>query len=426
MGNKIVFECTVERVYRSNYGRKRIYVSSKKEFESSEWSKTRKRYYGFVYGFDLPTVEYLKIKLICDVNKAEEKTYLNCMEWTFLKPTNLIECKAFLFATLGKEKLMSPTKITALLNKWNSLAVEAFQNNHVESLFFMFCPEGSSSENADKINEAIKAFKQKYDTSEFDKRVEMIRSYSEDNTYETNPTFNSQFENKNVPNPNSSVGVDDLIPIEEEDIGSAVQAIVCFCLDTSYSMQGRKIKTLNEVVNNFIAKNREDVFNANMLNLSIVAFGGLEAKTIQEFANIRKVNKQEFVAGGKTHMSDGVEKAINLILNEKQRLNEIGVSTYKPILIIMSDGQPNESIDNVSKRLKELICNKKINVYCVAYNSDADNEQDKKDAFATLQTLTNKKVETANEFSVEELFLKLSRSISNMSRSFAGDIEDLL
>ena len=225
---------------------------------------------------------------------------------------------------------------------------------------------------------------------------------------------------------NKNISIDDLMPIEEEDIGSAIQAVVCFCLDTSYSMQGKKIKALTEVVNNFILRNKNDICNSNMLNLSIVTFGGIEPKIVQNFANIKSVDEQEFKANGGTHMSDGVKLAISLIKEEKQILSEKGVSTYKPILIIMSDGKPDESIDGISMELKTLSNKKKINTYCIAYNSDNDSEKDKKDALDALQKLTNKRVETANEFNIDDLFLKLSRSMSNMSRSFAGDIEDIL
>ena len=225
---------------------------------------------------------------------------------------------------------------------------------------------------------------------------------------------------------NENITIDDLMPIEEEDIGSAIQAIVCFCLDTSYSMQGKKMNVLNEVVNNFIYKNKNDICNCNMLNLSIVTFGGIEPKIVQNFANIKNVDEQEFRASGGTHMSSGIEIAIDLITKEKQRLSEKGISTYKPILIIMSDGKPDESIDAIGLKLKNLNSKKKINTYCIAYNSDGDSETDKREAFAALQKLTNKKVETANEFNIDDLFLKLSRSMSNMSRSFAGDIEDIL
>lgn len=230
----------------------------------------------------------------------------------------------------------------------------------------------------------------------------------------------------NTTNNNTSVSIDDLIPIEDEDIGSAIQAIVCFCLDTSYSMQGQKIRVLNDVVNNFIQKNKNDICNSNMLNLSMVTFGGSESKVVQDFTNIKNVEEQDFKANGGTHMSKGIETAIKLINSEKQRLSGRGVSTYKPILIVMSDGRPDEPIDEVALELKALAKKKKINTYCIAYNSDNDSKQDKEEAFAALQKLTNKKVETANEFNIDELFLKLSRSMSNLSRSFAGDTEDIL
>lgn len=222
------------------------------------------------------------------------------------------------------------------------------------------------------------------------------------------------------------ITMDDLQPLQENDIKTKKQAIICFCLDTSYSMQGKKITALNKAINNLISTNREDPYNSDMLDMAIVIFGGIKPKVILPFANVKDVENQKFKAAGGTHMAEGIEMAIELITEEQTKFKEMGTTFYHPILYIMSDGKPDDSIDSVASKIKELINNKKLKTFCVAYNNDDDSEQNKKAALETLEKLTNEEVITSNDIDIDELFLNLSRSMSEVSRSFAGEVEDFL
>lgn len=214
--------------------------------------------------------------------------------------------------------------------------------------------------------------------------------------------------------------IDDLMNIEPENISTSTQALFCFCLDTSLSMMGKKIKTINECMKKFIKDNSEDVFNSNITNICIVAFGGIEPKVIQEFDNIKNITFKKLEPNGGTHMAAGIELAIKKILDERKKWEERGVTFYKPLLIIMSDGKSDDNLNAMSKREKMLIEDGKLNVSCIGFDIENDAEA-KKDL---QQVCPNKKIETADSFNMENYFQRLSRSVSNTSRQFAGPIED--
>lgn len=214
--------------------------------------------------------------------------------------------------------------------------------------------------------------------------------------------------------------VEDLINIEPEDISTSTQALFCFCLDTSLSMMGKKIKTINSCMEKFIKDNSEDVFNSNMTNICIVTFGDTEPKVVQKFDNIKNVKFKKLEPNGGTHMAAGIELAINKILEERKKWESRGTTFYKPLLIIMSDGKSDDNLKAIAKKEKQLIEDGKFNVSCVGFDIENDAEA-KKD----LQMVCpNKKIETADSFNMENYFQRLSRSVSNTSRQFAGPIED--
>ncbi len=86
----------------------------------------------------------------------------------------------------------------------------------------------------------------------------------------------------------------------------------------------------------------------------------------------------------------------------------------------MSDGKSDDNLKMIAKKEKQLIEEGKFNVSCVGFDIEND-AQAKKD----LQMLCpNKKIETTDSFNMENYFQRLSRSVSNTSRQFAGPIED--
>lgn len=439
MDNRIAFECKVEYVPKINAQRRRIRVSSYTKFETGEIPKSLAcksfikpiyHAYMYIYGIDSPICEGLKILAICNVIKVGDELMLNCEGWTYAKPDSLSEIKAFLIATLSKEeKFLTAYKIDSLLGKYGSIAIDTFKAGNANTLFLIF----HDKENNPELDEAIRNIKEKYNDQNFILRAQELKPTLSDEAIEyiKNPIqkpmiFKNEEKAEETIMDEFDVTMDDLQPLQENDIKTKKQAIICFCLDTSYSMQGKKMVALNKAINNLISTNREDPYNSDMLDMAIVTFGGIKPKVVLPFTNVKDVENQEFKAAGGTHMAEGVQMAIKLITEEQTKFKEMGTTFYHPILYIVSDGKPDDSIDSVASKIKELINNKKLKTFCVAYNNDDDSEQNKKAALETLEELTNEEVITGNDIDIDELFLNLSRSMSEVSRSFAGEVEDLL
>ncbi len=216
--------------------------------------------------------------------------------------------------------------------------------------------------------------------------------------------------------------IDELKNIEIEDIAISTQALVCFCLDTSYSMQmNGKIGALNKCVRDFITASTNDIYKSNMINLCIVKFGGREAKVVQEFKRIDKIQFEDLKADGGTAMANGVTLALDEIEKEKAKWKERGLKTYKPILIVMSDGKSDEDLSEVVKRENHLVATNKIDAYCVGIGIENDLSA-KKDL---AKFCPKRKIETTDEFGINDFFERLSRSMTNLSKSFAGEMKGL-
>ena len=216
--------------------------------------------------------------------------------------------------------------------------------------------------------------------------------------------------------------IEELTNIEIEDIAISTQALVCLCLDTSYSMRmNGKIDALNKCVRDFITTSTNDIYKSNMINLCIVTFGGIQAKVIQNFERIDRIHFEDFIANGGTAMANGVSLALDEIEKEKAKWKERGLRTYKPILIIMSDGKSDDDLSKVVERENKMIATNKIDAYCVGIGIENDISA-KKDL---AKFCPKRKIETTDEFGINDFFERLSRSMSNLSKSFAGEVKGL-
>ena len=174
MSERITFNCKVEAIYNSNMQRKSIRVSSYTKFEGGVVPKSlanksfiKPVYHAYVYGEDLPLIEGLNVKLVCKVTRSKDKIFLNCESWTYTKPENLSAIRSFLFATLGKEKLLSSYKIDSLLKKYGSIVVDIFKAGNTNALFPIFCSKGSLTENVERMEKAIRTIKERYENDDF-------------------------------------------------------------------------------------------------------------------------------------------------------------------------------------------------------------------------------------------------------------------
>ncbi len=128
----------------------------------------------------------------------------------------------------------------------------------------------------------------------------------------------------------------------------------CPCLlllDTSASMGGAPIESLNaglrlfqqEVLNDPIARNRVDV--------AIVTFGHGGVQTVQPFANISQFEAPHLSVGGQTPMGEAIERGLDMLLQRKKLFHENGIPYYRPWIILITDGAPTDKWQNAAQRV---------------------------------------------------------------------------
>lgn len=117
---------------------------------------------------------------------------------------------------------------------------------------------------------------------------------------------------------------------------------VIFLLDTSGSMMGEKIDALNAALTSF--KDELLLLNINcVVDVSIVTFSNA-VKIVQNFTSIDKMRIPQLDASGCTNMGEGIATAIKIVNSYIDDLKSLDKLFYKPLLIMITDGQATDNI----------------------------------------------------------------------------------
>lgn len=187
---------------------------------------------------------------------------------------------------------------------------------------------------------------------------------------------------------------------------------ICLCLDTSFSMDGEKITSLNNAIDAFYSELSSDMQTAASCEISIVTFN-TSAAIYDEFSLVQHKSKSALTCTGSTNMLAGIELALNTLESRKDDYKMNGIDYYQPWLIIMSDGFPNnaEKLKTIQKIVRDLESKRKLMVLPVGIGDDADLE--------TLSLFSNKNpgAFTLKGLKFKEFFTFISRSMESISRS---------
>lgn len=145
---------------------------------------------------------------------------------------------------------------------------------------------------------------------------------------------------------------------------------VILLLDVSESMSGEKTNTLYdsviEMVDSFVAASVKET----IIEVSIITFGSsVELHTpYTSVVDLQKAGISKFHAGGTTPMGTALRMAKDMIDDKDTTPSNI----YRPAVILVSDGQPNDSwekpLDNFIKNGRSAKCQR----FAIAIGGDAD------------------------------------------------------
>ena len=100
-------------------------------------------------------------------------------------------------------------------------------------------------------------------------------------------------------------------------------------------------------------------------------------------------------------------EAVRLLTERRQYYRDNDIEHYKPILMVMTDGDPTDDISYISRTVSEMVLNKEIKIFPVGIGMNFNQETLKQ--FSPL--LQPKLIRNSEAF--DKLFKLLSASSSN-------------
>ena len=179
--------------------------------------------------------------------------------------------------------------------------------------------------------------------------------------------------------------------------------LVCDC---SSSMAGEPIDQLNNGLVNFKNYLLQDSVAQKAAEVGIIKFSD-QPNFSQPFTDVNQWQVQSLVANGGTGMGAALTMAIQEIEHFKTTLKSQGVSYYRPLLLLITDGQPTDmrngdaTWSSLKGQIQSHIQSKKLLVY--AFGTETAD-------FAALENLVGKE----NTFRLHNLnFNGLFKWVSN-------------
>lgn len=123
-------------------------------------------------------------------------------------------------------------------------------------------------------------------------------------------------------------------------------------LDTSGSMAGEAIESLNKGINDFITQIAHDKKTCKQVDLAIIEFNDT-ARVVQDFVPIRHAEPVKLTAGGCTAMGQAINMAIDKVKQKNRDYAELGTPVYQPWIVMITDGVPTDDISLARQRIVE-------------------------------------------------------------------------
>lgn len=141
-----------------------------------------------------------------------------------------------------------------------------------------------------------------------------------------------------------------------------------FLLDTSESMlENDAIGKLNEGLRVFyeqVANTSSPEYLEFCLDVALISFGP-DVKVQQDFIAVNKMVLPTLKADGGTPMGAAIHKALDMIAEQKVKYKGLGIPYYRPWVLCITDGEPNDSYTAAAQRLKQMEDAGKVCGYCV-------------------------------------------------------------
>ncbi len=211
--------------------------------------------------------------------------------------------------------------------------------------------------------------------------------------------------------------------INASDFGNSTKRRlpICFCLDTSGSMQGDPIKQLNMGLQNFLSSIKANDDTRSATDISIITFGS-SVDIVLPFGKIAKDKGLPEIQASTslTPIGEGVLTALELLDARKRGYRELGIKYFQPWIVVITDGAPMGPNAMANYKAAVEACNElERNDKLVVFNIGVGNAVD----YDLLKQLSIKRPEPISVASAEfgKLFEFLGSSSSSVVSSGMND-----
>jgi len=184
-----------------------------------------------------------------------------------------------------------------------------------------------------------------------------------------------------------------------------------FLLDTSGSMSGPPIDSLNRGLNRFkeeVIKNKE---TRDILDIAIIEFNSYH-RVVQEWVPVEYMNTVNLVATGGTSMSPAIREALKMVDERSRFYQRSGTTPYKPWVFLVSDGAPEDDITAVANEIKAMETKGKVSFRSLGVPGYDE---------APLRQLSGEKVFALVGADFTSFFNWVAKSMRSVSESSPGE-----
>lgn len=182
-------------------------------------------------------------------------------------------------------------------------------------------------------------------------------------------------------------------------------------LDTSGSMQGAAIESLNEGLQVFRESLIQNSLASKRVEVAVVAFDS-EVRVVQDFVTADQFDPPILAAQGLTLIGSGIGRALDMIQGRKALYRAHGIAYYRPWIFLITDGEPQGESEQIVKQVEQRIKDDEANKRVAFFPVGVENAN-----MARLAQISVRTPLKLNGLKFNEMFLWLSASMTAVSHS---------
>lgn len=181
-------------------------------------------------------------------------------------------------------------------------------------------------------------------------------------------------------------------------------------LDCSESMAGDAIEDVSRGIQTMVQALHDDPLAIETAYLSVITFSG-HAKQIVPLTEVLSFQPPKLTVRTGTGLGAALQLLTHCLKRDIQRVSETCKGDYKPIVILLTDGQPTDDWEAAAARIKSPGTPSIANIYAVACGADADTDVLRRVTDIVLQ------MQQMTRDSWRNLFVWLTASVQTTSRA---------